>query len=81
MTWKSTGTLTSAQVGGAGVLDFSQDADAKTITNPIERYSNNSRILDPNKVVTNLRIDNNEVSDTTNLELGTDFRITRGDTA
>lgn len=81
MYWKSTGTLESPKVGGAGVLDFSQDADLKTVTNPIERYSNNSRILDPNKVVTNLRIDNNEVSDTTNLELGTDFRITRGATA
>jgi len=79
--WKSTGTLASPKVGGAGVLDFSQDADAKTVTNPIERYSNNSRIVDPNKVVTNLRIDNNEVSDMTNLELGTDFRITRAATA
>lgn len=81
MLWKSTGTLGSPKVGGAGVLDFSQDADLKTVTNPIERYSNNSRILDPNKVVTNLRIDNNEVSDTTNLELGTDYRITRAATA
>jgi hypothetical protein len=79
--WKSTGTLTTALVKGSGVLDFSRDAAAKTVTNPIERYSNASRIRDPNQVVSGLVIDNNQISDTANLELGTNFRITRGSVA
>jgi len=79
--WNSSGTLTTCRLSGSGKVDFSRDNTAKTVTNPIERYSDASSIIDPYKVVTGLIIDNNQISDTKNLNIGTDFRITRAATA
>jgi hypothetical protein len=79
--WSSVGTLGTVQLSGSGVLDFSRDLRTKTVSNPIDRYSNTSRVVDPNKVVTNLRIDNNFIGDMSGLDLGSDFRITRAATA
>lgn len=81
MVYNSTGALGTASLRGNGWLDFSQDNRAKTVTNPVERYTNESRITDPAKVVSSLVIDNNGITDTSNLTLGTDFRITRAATA
>jgi len=64
-------------LSGAATFDVSRDHRTKGITNPVERYSDSSRIIDPFQTITNLRIDNNQVSDLGNLILGTDFRITR----
>lgn len=76
----STGALGTAHVGGDGVLDFSRDARAKTVTNPIEVYSEPENaagaVVDPNKVVSSLVIDYNRT--TPNAKLGTNLRLTRG---
>ena len=79
--WHSTGTIGTLKLSGAATFDVSRDHRAKGITNPVERYSDSSRIIDPFQTITNLRIDNNQVSDLGNLILGTDFRITRAATA
>ncbi len=73
-----TGTLTTGTVSGKGTLDFTRDQRAKTVTNPIERYGDDSRIRDTFKVVTGLVIDSNEASNLSNLELGPNIKITRG---
>lgn len=77
--WNSNGTITTVNIGGTGTLDLSADQRSKAITN-IERYSDASRVIDPNKAVTSLVIDNNNVGDTSNLTLGNDFKITRSAT-
>lgn len=79
--WNSSGTLATCQLSGSGIIDFSRDNAAKTVTNPIERYSDASQVADPYKVVTGLVIDNNQVTNMSNLKIGNNFRITRAATA
>lgn len=61
---------------GDGHLDFTGQDGAVTM-NVVERYSKESRITDPHKAVTSLIIDNNNVSDISNLRIGSNFKITR----
>ena len=49
--WNSTGTLGTATVAGKGLLDFSQDPNGKTVTNPILVYGDVASVNDPWKVV------------------------------
>jgi len=75
--YNSTGTLGGAPiVSGDGVLDFSQDMQAKTVTNPIEVHGNDAEVIDPFQVVTGLIVDLNQTTRISNL--GTNVRITRG---
>lgn len=76
--YNTTGTLTTATVSGEGHLDFSQDPRAKTVTNPIERYGNLSRLSDPGQLVSSLVVDLNESSNLDLLQLGINVRLTRG---
>ncbi len=48
--YQSSGTLTTVRVGGGGVLDFTRDMRARTVTN-VEAHANSS-IRDPFKTVT-----------------------------
>jgi len=73
-----TGTITTANVSGDGHLDFSQDMRAKTVTNPINRYGNDSSISDPFQVVSSMVIDLEESKDLTRLDIGTHIKVTRG---
>lgn len=76
--YNTTGALGGATVvAGTFHLDFSQDPATKTVTNPIEKHGRQSRISDPNKVVTGLVVDCNQ-EDITGLNIGQDVRITRG---
>ena len=75
--YNSTGTIGGApKVIGDGVLDFSRDMRAKTVTNPIELHGDESDVIDPFQVVANLRIDYNET--TRMSKLGQNVRLTRG---
>lgn len=75
--YNTSGTLAGApKVSGDGVLDFSRDMRAKTVTNPIEIYGEESHINDPYKVVSSLVADWNET--TRYAGLGRNVRITRG---
>jgi hypothetical protein len=78
--WNNTGTLGGAPlVADEAVLDFSQDMQVKTITNPIEVQSENARVNDPFQVVSNLRLDLNYVNAEMNgSKLGNNVRLTRG---
>lgn len=76
--YNSTGALGTPIISGAASLDFSRDPRTKTVTNPIERFSDTSVVNDPAGTVSNLRVDNNNCSDTSNLHLGSNFRLTRG---
>lgn len=78
--WKTTGTLGGAPVlADEAVLDFSQDMRTKTVTNPIEVYSDEAEIIDPFQTVSNLRIDANYTGVALNgSTVGTNVRITRG---
>ncbi len=49
--WNSVGTLGTVTVSGKGTLDFGQDPNGKTITNPIQIYGDSSSVMDPAKVV------------------------------
>ena len=51
LVYNSTGTLGTVTVAGKGVLDFSQDPQGKTVTNPILLYGDYSSVNDPAKVV------------------------------
>ena len=65
---------------GDGELDFTHQPD--TITFPtIERFTDESIVRDPHKRISSLVIDNNGCSDTSNLFIGQDCRITRGATS
>jgi len=75
--YNSTGTLGGAPtISGDGVLDFSQDMRAKTVTNPLEVYGEDAEVVDKFKVVNNLRVDYNETTRLANI--GRNVRITRG---
>lgn len=76
----TTGTLGGApSVTTPGVLDFSRDLRAKTVTNPIEVYGDDplSAVIDPNQVVSNLRLDWNQTHDS-KFDIGHNIRLTRG---
>ncbi|HEY2250717.1 MAG TPA: hypothetical protein VGH74_06635 [Planctomycetaceae bacterium] len=76
--YNSTGTLGGTPViGGSGTLDFSQDLRAKTVTNPINLYGAKSKLLDPNKVVSSLVIDLNQLAISANLDIGVNIKLTR----
>lgn len=49
--YSSSGTLGTATVSGSGTLDFSQDTQEKTLSNPILVYGNAASVLDPLKIV------------------------------
>jgi len=77
--YNSTGTLGGTPViGGSGLLDFSQDLRAKSVTNPINLYGAKSKLRDPNKVVGTLIIDLNQLTNSNNLDIGTNIKLTRG---
>jgi hypothetical protein len=75
--WHSTGTCAALTLSGSGVFDVSRDLRPK-IVSAIDRYSDESRLIDPNKTIGSLVIDNNNVTDLSNLDIGRDIRITRG---
>lgn len=76
--YNSTGTLGGTPViGGSGTLDFSQDLRAKTVTNPINLYGAKSKLLDPNKVVSSLVIDLNQLPVSANVDIGVNIKLTR----
>lgn len=77
--YNSTGTLGGApSVSGKGHLNFSQDLRTKTVTNPVEVYGPDAKVSDPQKVVSALILDMNQTANTANLQIGTNFRLTRG---
>jgi len=77
--YNSTGTLGgNPSVSGSGLLDFSQDQRAKTVTNPIEVYGPDARVNDPYKVVATLVLDLNETAELGNHDIGRNIRVTRG---
>jgi hypothetical protein len=49
--YNSTGTLGTATVSNAGILDFNQDPRAKTVTNPIQVYGDVAKVQDDLKAV------------------------------
>jgi hypothetical protein len=59
--YNSIGTLTTANVGAGGTLDFSGDLRTKTVTNPIQ-INATGIINDPFKVVTGLTVQYNRCS-------------------
>jgi trimeric autotransporter adhesin len=83
VTYNTTGTLGGATiVAGDGVLDFSQNPVAKTVTNAIDLFGTNSRILDPLKVVASLIVDGNQGADPgTQVVWGQNYRLQRSATA
>ena len=78
----TTGTISGViTVSDAGIVTFNGDPQAKTVSNPIEKYGSQSQIIDNFKVVASLVIDNNEASSLRGIEGGTDARWTRAATA
>lgn len=77
--YNSTGTLGGTTVvSGDGVLDFSQDPRTKTVTNPVDLFGTSARIVDSAKVVTTLVVDFNEGAAETQVDWGTNVRLSRG---
>lgn len=77
--YNSTGTLGGAPtVSGDGHLNFSQSLAAKTVTNAVEVYGPNAKVSDPNKTVATLVLDLNQTKNSGNIDIGTNFRLTRG---
>lgn len=80
--YNTSGTLGGATiVSGDGVLDFSQDPRAKTITNPVDIHGRDCRVIDNNKAITggsNLIVDCNENADPSQVAFGSNVRVTRG---
>ena len=65
-------------LAGDGVLDFSEAPVTLAITNPIEMYGPNCRIIDPNKRITTLVVDLNEGADAGQIVWGVNVRLSRG---
>lgn len=76
--YNSSGTLTTATVAGDGHLDFSQDMRAKTVTNPVEMYGEQSRFTDDFEVVASLVLDLNQRKSLEGIRIGRNVRLTRG---
>lgn len=69
-------------VSGDGVLDLSQDSRALAgVTNPIEMYGTECRIIDPWKRLGNVVIDFNEGAQPGQVDWGQNLRLTRAATA
>lgn len=80
--YNTSGTLGgNTVVSQAGVLDFSRDTRSKTVTNPIEVYGDKAKLIDPHKVTGAIVIDMNQTGNLANINLGTNFRVTRGSVA
>ncbi|HEV8004032.1 MAG TPA: hypothetical protein VGP63_29470 [Planctomycetaceae bacterium] len=78
VTWNSTGTIGGNPiVADKGVLDFSKDQQAKTVTNPIQKFGDASQLLDPYQVVTSLAVILEQSADLSGLELGENLTLTR----
>jgi len=76
--WNSTGTIGGNPiVADKGVLDFSKDQQAKTVTNPIQKFGDASQLLDPYQVVTSLAVILEQSNDLSGLELGENLTLTR----
>lgn len=82
VTYNTTGTLGgNTVVSGSGVLDFSQASGAVSVTNPIDLFGQNCQVLDPLKRLGSVVLDLNEGGALTQVALGTNLRVTRGDVA
>jgi hypothetical protein len=81
--YNSSGTLGGNTVlSGGAVLDLSQDSRPLAgVTNPIDMYGTECRIIDPYKRLGNVVIDFNEGASPTQVEFGQNLRLTRGATA
>jgi hypothetical protein len=76
--YNTTGTLGGNTIlSGQGVLDFSGDSIAKTVTNPIEMYGPESQILDPHGAISSLVVDFDEIATATQVQWGLNYRLTR----
>lgn len=77
--YNTTGALGGATiVSDQATLDFSQDMRAKTVTNPIEVYGPDAKVIDPHKVVAGLILDYNVTDVEVNgSALGNNVRVTR----
>ncbi len=77
--YNSTGTISGNTVlAGDGVLDFAQAPGAVTVSNPIEMYGPNCRLVDTNKRTGAVVVDLNEEASESQLDLGRNIRLTRG---
>lgn len=77
--YNSTGTISGNTVlTGNAVLDFSQGMGSVTVSNPIELYGPDCRILDPNKRIASLVVDYNEGASDGQVDYGVNVRLTRG---
>lgn len=76
--YNSTGALgaTAVNLYETGILDFSQDQQAKTVSGAITRYTDSSAINDPFKVVASLSV-KNDGSDLSKLNIGENLTVTR----
>jgi hypothetical protein len=78
VTWNSTGTIGGNPiVADKGALDFSKDQQAKTVTNPIQKFGDASQLLDPYQVVASLAVILEQSNDLSGLELGENLTLTR----
>lgn len=76
--YNTSGTLGGATlVSGGGILDFSQDPRAVSVTNPIDVHGQTAQVLDPNKRISGLIVDLNEGATPAQLDLGLNVRLTR----
>lgn len=71
-------TITNASVSNAGVLDYSRDMRAKTLSNQLNIYGNQAKFIDPFKVTGSVVVDMEQGGALANLNLGNHFSITRG---
>jgi hypothetical protein len=78
--YNTTGTLGGNTVlSDDAVLDFSQDMRAKTVTNPIDIYGREAKVIDNSKAVSTLILDYNFSDVEVNGSLlGNNVRVTRG---
>lgn len=75
--YNTSGTLGgNTVVGDGGVIDFSQDPQAKTVTNPIDAFNSPTPVIDPFKVVGTLVVDFNQSASV--LPWGSNVRLSRG---
>ena len=68
---------TAVHLYETGLLDFSQDQQAKTVSTVLQRYTDTSGVNDPFKVVASLAIANQGCQDLTKLNIGENVTLTR----
>lgn len=80
--YRSDDALATATVSGTqenpALLTFDNDPRAKAVTNPIDLYGSFAQVSDVNKVVATLIVDCNEGADPSQVEFGSNVRLTRG---